>query len=121
MAKHPMGDVVVLLPGILGSVLEKDGKEVWAMSPGAAFRALISLGGSIKNLKLDGDDPAADDLGDGVSATKLLPDLHLVPGLWKIDGYSAIKNAPIFRISICKPLMFWVGTLTMQLIRLDWI
>lgn len=93
MAKKPMGDVVVLLPGILGSVLERDGKEVWAMSKGAAFRALLSLGGSIKKLQLDGDDPAADNLDDGVVATRLLPDLHLVPGLWKIDGYSAIADA----------------------------
>ncbi len=93
MAKQPMGDVVVLLPGILGSVLERDGKDVWAMSKGAAFRALMSLGGSIKGLQLDGDDPDADDLGDGVVATRLLPDLHIVPGLWKIDGYSAIANA----------------------------
>ena len=34
MAKQPMGDVVVLLPGILGSVLQRDGKDVWAPSPG---------------------------------------------------------------------------------------
>ena len=93
MTKQPMDDVVVLLPGILGSVLEKDGKDMWAMSPGAAFRALLSLGGSIKGLALDGDDPDADDLGDGVIATRLLPDLHLVPGLWKIDGYGAIAKA----------------------------
>ena len=93
MAKQPMGDVVVLLPGILGSVLQKDGKDIWAMSPGAAFRALLSIGGSIKKLELDGDDPDADDLGDGVTAPRLLPDLHLIPGLWKIDGYSAIATA----------------------------
>ena len=93
MTKEPMGDVVVLLPGILGSVLERNGKALWAMSPGAAFRAMLSLGGSIKDLRLDGDDPDADDLGDGVIATKLLSDLHLVPGLWKIDGYSAIAKA----------------------------
>ena len=93
MAREPMGDVVVLLPGILGSVLQRDGKDVWAMSAGAAFRALFSLGGSIKDLRLDGDDPEADDLGDGVTATRVLPDLHLVPGLWKIDGYTAIAEA----------------------------
>ena len=87
MAKQPMGDVVVLLPGILGSVLQRDGKDVWAMSAGAAFRALFSFGGSIKKLELDGDDPDVDDLGDGVTAPRILPDLHIVPGLWKIDGY----------------------------------
>ncbi|HEX9643208.1 MAG TPA: hypothetical protein VGC11_04320, partial [Acidimicrobiia bacterium] len=93
MAKEPIGDVVVLLPGILGSVLERHGREVWALTPGAAFRALLSLGGSIESLRLDDDDPEADDLGDGVAATRVLPDLHLVPGLWKIDGYTAISRA----------------------------
>ena len=93
MAKQPMGDVVILLPGILGSVLQRDGKDIWAMSSGAAFRALLSLGGSLKSLELGGDDPEEDDLGDGVTAPQLLPDLHLVPGLWKIDGYTAIADA----------------------------
>jgi len=88
-----MKDVVVLLPGILGSVLQKDGKDVWAFSGGAALRALLSLGGSVKDLELHGDDPEADDLGDGITATRLMPDLHLIPGLWKIDGYGRISAA----------------------------
>ena len=52
MAKQPMGDVVVLLPGILGSVLARDGKEVWAPSPGAIGRALWTLGRSVRSLEL---------------------------------------------------------------------
>ncbi len=87
-----MGDVVVVLPGILGSVLRRDGKDVWSVSPGAIGRALWSLGGSLNDLAI-GDDPwEADDLGDGVVATRLLPDVHLVPGLWGIDGYSGIAS-----------------------------
>ncbi len=92
MAKEPMKDIVVIVPGILGSALEKDGKTVWDMSAGAALRAIISLGKSVKELKLDGDDPDADELGDGVRPTRVLPDLHLIPGLWKIDGYGAITK-----------------------------
>jgi pimeloyl-ACP methyl ester carboxylesterase len=92
MSKQPMTDIVVVLPGILGSALEKDGKPIWDMSPSAAVRALFTLGGSVKDLELDGDDHTIDDLGDGVRATRLLPDLHLVPGLWKIDGYGAIAD-----------------------------
>ena len=92
-SKLPMGDVVVLLPGILGSVLERDGRDVWAMSPGAAWRALISLGHSVNDLELHGDDPSVDDLGDGVIARRLQPDLHLVPGFWSIDGYSHIRSS----------------------------
>jgi pimeloyl-ACP methyl ester carboxylesterase len=87
-----MPDVIVILPGILGSVLEKDGKAVWDLSAGAIMRGLLSLGGSVKSLTLDGDDPEQDDLGDGVEATELVQGLHLIPGLWKIDGYKGIRN-----------------------------
>jgi pimeloyl-ACP methyl ester carboxylesterase len=92
MPKEPMGDVVVLLPGILGSVLARDGKEVWAPSPGAIGRALWTLGRSVRSLALDGDPWEQDDLGDGVVATRVMPDVHIVPGLWGIDGYTAISR-----------------------------
>jgi pimeloyl-ACP methyl ester carboxylesterase len=89
----PMKDIVVLLPGITGSVLQKDRKDVWAFSGGAAIRALFSLGESITDLELHGDDPEVDDLGDGVTAARVMPDIHLIPGLWKIDGYGKIAKA----------------------------
>jgi pimeloyl-ACP methyl ester carboxylesterase len=92
MSKTPVGDVIVLLPGIMGSALQKDRKDVWALSGGAAVRALTSLGSSIKDLKLHGDDPEADDLGDGVTASRVIPDTHLIPGLWKIDGYGKVAK-----------------------------
>lgn len=83
-----MTDVVVLLPGITGSVLQKDGKDVWALSPGAALRALVSFGRSITELELHDDS----DLDDGVTAPRVMPDVHLIPGLWKIDGYGKISQ-----------------------------
>ncbi len=92
-SKQPMGDVIVLLPGILGSVLQRDGRDVFAMTPGAAWRALVSLGHNVNDLELDGDDPSVDDLGDGVTAPRLQSDLHLIPGLWTIDGYSHIRSS----------------------------
>jgi len=81
-------DVVVVIPGILGSVLEKDGREVWAPSAGAIARAIGTLGRSVADLAIAGDDSGVDDIGDGVMATRLVPDTHLVPGFWKVDGYS---------------------------------
>jgi pimeloyl-ACP methyl ester carboxylesterase len=92
VAKEPMGDVVVLLPGILGSALARDGKEVWAPSPGAIGRALWTLGASVRSLALSTDPWEVDDLGDGVVATRVMPDVHIVPGLWGIDGYTAISR-----------------------------
>ena len=84
-----MRDVVVLIPGIGGSALARNGTEVWSFTHGAALRGILSRGSTIKELQLDGDDPDADDLGDGVVATRLLPDFHVVPGLdWRIDGYA---------------------------------
>jgi hypothetical protein len=84
-------DVVVILPGISGSVLSKDGKEVWGTSTSAIWRVVTSGGDSIRDLALKGaDDSSLDDLGDGVTATRLVQDLHIIPGLWKIDGYTAL-------------------------------
>src|SRR5207302_2970377 len=91
--KQKLGDVVVLLPGITGSVLAKDGKDVWAPTAGAVFGGLFSLGGSVKDLTLHGDSSTAENLGDGVTAPRLVPDVHLIPGLWKIDGYSKTVNS----------------------------
>jgi pimeloyl-ACP methyl ester carboxylesterase len=92
MAKKAMRDIVVLLPGITGSVLQKDGKDVWNVTGGSILRALLSLGQNVKDLALDEDPPDVDDLGDGVTAPKIMRDIHLIPGLWKIDGYSKPLN-----------------------------
>jgi hypothetical protein len=75
--------MVVLLPGITGSVLQKDGKDVWAISGQAAWGWLRSLGDSLQDLALVGDDPG------GIVAARVMPDAHVVPGLVKVDGYSA--------------------------------
>jgi hypothetical protein len=92
MARVQMRDMVILLPGIMGSVLQKDGQDLWAISGQAAWTALWRLGSSIEKLNLEEDDPEVDALGDGIRATRLMPDAHMVPGLWKIDGYSAIST-----------------------------
>lgn len=109
-----MKDLVVLIPGIGGSALAKDGKELWSLTPGAALRGVLSAGGSLRKLTLSGDDPEADDLGDGVVATRLLPDYHVVPGLdWRIDGYD------IARTSLCKSLNLTPGANFFEL-PYDW-
>lgn len=94
MSKHK--DLVILLPGITGSVLARNGKEVWAPTAGAAWRALVSLGGSIKGLELAADD-ATD---DGVTATRLVPDVSIVPGLIKLDGYTRIAESLCARLGL---------------------
>ncbi|MBE9100255.1 lipase/acyltransferase domain-containing protein [Vacuolonema iberomarrocanum] len=86
--KAPMKDLIILLPGILGSVLQKDGKDLWTVSGRAVWQMLTQSGEMVRNLKLAQDDPEAESLGDGVQATALMQDAHLIPGFWKIDGYT---------------------------------
>jgi pimeloyl-ACP methyl ester carboxylesterase len=93
MARKPLKDVIVLLPGITGSALAKDGRDVWALSAGAAMRAALTLGHDIQDLALKEDPADVDDLGDGVTAPRVMSDLHLIPGLWKIDGYTKVADA----------------------------
>jgi len=93
MPRTKMPHVIVLLPGITGSVLTKNGDVVWGYSAPTAVKSLFTNGAYIsKALALPHDDPTADDLGDGVVATGLMPDLHLLPGIWKIDGYTKVAD-----------------------------
>ena len=85
-------DIVVLVPGITGSVLERNGREVWGPSSGAVLRGLFSGGQTVEDLRLDDDPPDVDDLGDGVEATHLVGDVHLFPKLWRIDGYTKVAR-----------------------------
>jgi hypothetical protein len=93
--KSKMRDIIVILPGILGSVLQKDGRDLWNISCQAASDYVKNLhkGNHLHHLKLEQDDPNLDDLDDGIKATSLMKDIHFIPGFWKIDGYIAIANS----------------------------
>ena len=91
-ARKSLSDVVVLLPGITGSVLRKDNQELWGLSTASVLQAIRTLGRSINTLKLNEDPPDVADLGDGVTADHLFPDVHLIPGFWKIDGYTKVSQ-----------------------------
>lgn len=94
-------NVVVLIPGILGSTLSgPDGSIIWGTTAGTLLRNIATLGTRLEALTLTGDDPTIDDLGDGIRATAPITDLHLLPGLWKIDGYTKIKATLIDRLGL---------------------
>jgi hypothetical protein len=99
-------DVVVLVPGLLGSVLEKNGKPLWGLSGGALLRALFSMGGSIKSLTLKSDSEG-DVAADGVVARAVLPDTHLLPGFWKVDGYTRVANTLVERLGLTRGKNFF--------------
>lgn len=59
------------------------------------WRAISSFGNSIEDLEL-----ASDEVNDGVTAPRLVPDVTIVPGLVKIDGYTRIKNYLIQQLGL---------------------
>ncbi|MGW5636924.1 lipase/acyltransferase domain-containing protein [Streptomyces sp. NPDC003832] len=77
--RHP----VVLLPGILGSVLEGPAGPLWA--PGLpVLRALAAL----RDPGAAGHPLSPDPQGPPVTASRLFPDVAVLPGLIRIRGYS---------------------------------
>ncbi len=83
-------DIVVLIPGIMGSVLKGPKGDEWALSADAVLNAVLSGGGDLKSLALTG--PGNVPNPDGVYADRLFPDAHLIPGFWTIDGYTKIGD-----------------------------
>jgi pimeloyl-ACP methyl ester carboxylesterase len=93
MQKVRLFDLVIFLPGIMGSVLQKDGKDVWAISGQAIGTALTSWGDSLQQLRLEGDDPDQAKLDDGIRATALMPGAFSFPLLAKSLGYAPLLAA----------------------------
>lgn len=91
MKRAPVHDLVVVLPGIMGTRLaDADGGAVWDLSGGALWRGLRTFGRSVQRLRLP-DDLGDDHPGDGVRPLATMPDLHVIPGLWQpVDGYSSL-------------------------------
>ena len=90
MSAATMDDLVVLIPGITGSVLSRDGRDLWNLSARTVWRTVISLGDTIRSLRPEYDDLDADAAPDGVTATALIEDTHLVPPS-SIDRHLGIR------------------------------
>lgn len=99
-AESRVTDLIILLPGITGSVLQKNKKDVWAITRESVGGALTTLGRNLQGLELKDDPQDVEDLGDGVVATGLFPDVHLIPGFWKIDGYGGVRAALSQRLKL---------------------
>lgn len=81
-------DVLVLVPGIMGSVLRRNGGTVWGLDLQALLNALRSGGLDLRNLRTE----AASSTAQAVEATALFETTTLIPGFWKVDGYTEARN-----------------------------
>ncbi|MGH8905030.1 MAG: lipase/acyltransferase domain-containing protein [Egibacteraceae bacterium] len=96
-------DVVVMVPGILGSTLAHRGKLVWAPSAGAAMRAIRTFGRSLGALRLP-EGIGDQEPDDGVEAVDVMPDLHVLPGIWTANiGYSGLLRELERRCNLTRP------------------
>lgn len=87
-------DLIVVIPGITGSTLRRNGAEVWSSKPTTVLATLATLGRHIAQLQLPADigDRAPD---DGVEAKELISTLHFIPGLWTpVHGYEKLVDRP---------------------------
>ena len=80
MPKAPMKDVIVLIPGITGSRLKRGERVLWGFAPAVLAKALLTSNSFCRDLA-----PEPGDVADAV-----LPDLRVLPGFWKIDGYTKV-------------------------------
>jgi hypothetical protein len=85
-----MSDLIVVIPGILGSILRDDrGKEIWTIRGRRLLPMLARLVMNRSLLELSqgfSDRP----VNDGIEPAGLLTDLHAIPGLWTINGYDGL-------------------------------
>jgi pimeloyl-ACP methyl ester carboxylesterase len=83
-------DIIVVVPGIMGSTLCCDGREFWGISPSTIARGLRRLPNVLERLRLPegiGDDHP----NDGVTPGRLMPEIHSVPGIWNTTvGYDRL-------------------------------
>jgi pimeloyl-ACP methyl ester carboxylesterase len=87
-----MRDLIVVLPGIMGSTLARDDNLVWAPSAGAVVTAILTFGRSVRQLTLP-DGIGDDHPGDGVEPVEVMPDLHVLPGVWSANiGYGVLLD-----------------------------
>jgi pimeloyl-ACP methyl ester carboxylesterase len=97
-------DVIVVLPGIMGSTLAKNGKMVWAPTPGAIIRGIRGFGRGVRSLALPPD------IGDGhpedgVEPVAVMPDLHVLPGIWTAHiGYGLLIETLRSRLGLTHDL-----------------
>jgi pimeloyl-ACP methyl ester carboxylesterase len=103
LGHQPFGDVVVVVPGIGGSVLRDErGRDLWTVRARRILPALARFVRGKDRLQLPvgmGDSKPR----DGVQVAGLLSDLHALPGFWTIDGYRRCVDTLTKRFEIERP------------------
>ncbi|MDV3220387.1 lipase/acyltransferase domain-containing protein [Intrasporangium sp.] len=98
-ANQSNADVVVVLPGIMGSTLGVRGRDgspaadnlFWAPSGGAVWKLLTRRDSILDHELPEGIGDAHPE--DGVEPVALMPDVHAIPGIWTpLKGYDVLVD-----------------------------
>ena len=87
-SSYLMRDVIVCIPGITQRAPQGRQGHLERLRRRDPERAAYARR-QRQELKLEEDPVDADDV-DGITATSVIRDVHLIPGLWKIDGYTKL-------------------------------
>ncbi len=79
--------LVVVIPGIMGSRLKMNGREIWGLGFRTVVRTLFGQGENLTRLALAPEDRVGSK-ARAVTPAGLMPDIHVFPGLWSVTlGY----------------------------------
>jgi len=90
-------DIVILIPGIMGSILKRGSDVVWGPNADAVWQVLKS-----GNLDLEFLRPSLSETttSSSVKATGLFESTTLIPGFWKLDGYTETRKVLIEQLGL---------------------
>lgn len=87
-------DLIVVVPGITGTVLRRDGRDLWNLSLSAVRRGITGFARTVESLRLP------DDIGSGPAPAGramelggLISGWHLWPGIYGGPGYRKLVKA----------------------------
>jgi pimeloyl-ACP methyl ester carboxylesterase len=87
-----MEDLVVILPGITGSVLSVDKKSVFEATNSLLVSTWYRRGRNLDVLKMPVPDPQTDGLPDRIEATSIFLGPHWLLGMGWVNGYSQLSR-----------------------------
>jgi len=91
-SRAKFGDLIIIVPGILGSRLVHNGVPVWGDTR-TFLQWSRAHASDIPHLTVGADDPALEDLGDGIVPDGLLDGLFVVGRFVKVGGYATLTRA----------------------------
>ena len=85
--KWKMRDIVVVIPGIMGSELRKDGNVLWPPTNLKKLQALLHLSNALAELSLTSEEQS-----DGIQPVRLVTQDLVIPGLLTDRSYTPLKE-----------------------------